>query len=50
MNGWRIFWTGALLIAGGSFAIITAIVTFLGYRDLREMFRRLTLQGGKERE
>jgi hypothetical protein len=50
MSGWQMFWTGSLIIAGSSFAIITAIVTFRGYQDLMQMFRRLTLQSGKERE
>jgi hypothetical protein len=50
MNYWMMFWTGALVIAGCSFAVITAIVSVFGYRDLMQMFRRLTAQGGKEKE
>ena len=50
MNYWQMFWTGALVVAGGAFAVITAIVTVRGYRDLMQMFRRLSLQGGREGE
>lgn len=50
MNYWQTFWTGALVVAGSSFAVITAIVTVRGYRDLMHMFRRLSAQRGKERE
>ena len=38
---WLSFWTVALLVAGVSFACITAIVTVRGFGDLREMFNRL---------
>lgn len=44
MNYWQIFWTVWLVIAGVSFAAITAIVTVKGYEDLRTMFSRLTEQ------
>ncbi len=44
MNSWQIFWTVWLIIAGVSFAVITAIVTVKGYADLRTMFTRLTQQ------
>jgi hypothetical protein len=47
---WQAFWTGALVIAACSFAVITAIVTVRGYRDLIQMFRRLTAQAGKDRK
>lgn len=50
MNFWKIFWTGALVIAGCSFAVITAIVSVRGYRDLMQMFRRLTALRGKEND
>jgi hypothetical protein len=40
-NGWAIFWTIWLVIAGASFAFITAVVTVLGVRDLRALFRLL---------
>jgi len=38
---WLSFWTVALLVAGVSFACITAVVTVRGVSDLREMFQRL---------
>lgn len=44
MNYWLVFWTVWLVIAGVSFAAITAIVTVKGYADLRTMFSRLTQQ------
>lgn len=50
MNYWMMFWTGALVIAACSFAVITAIVSARGYRDLMQMFRRLTAQAGKEKK
>jgi hypothetical protein len=50
VNFWEIFWTAALVIAGCSFAVITAIVSVRGYRDLMQMFRQLTAVRGKENE
>ncbi len=44
MRGWEIFWTVWLVISGASFALITAIVTVLGLRDLKAMFRSLEHQ------
>jgi hypothetical protein len=41
MKGWEIFWTVWLAISGASFALITAIVSLLGFRDLKAMFRSL---------
>ena len=41
MRAWEIFWTVWLAISGASFALITAIVTVLGLRDLKAMFRSL---------
>ena len=41
LSGWVLFWTLWLVVAGASFAFITAIVTILGFRDLRSMFRVL---------
>lgn len=52
MNGWLLFWTADLLVAATAFAIITIIVTVRGYRDLIQLFRRLTQpdqQGREER-
>jgi hypothetical protein len=44
MNNWLVFWTVSLVTAGVSFAVITAIVTVKGYKDLRSMFSRLAEQ------
>lgn len=44
MRAWEIFWTVWLVISGASFALITAIVTVLGFRDLKVMFRSLERQ------
>ncbi|HKT23558.1 MAG TPA: hypothetical protein VJR04_03080 [Terriglobales bacterium] len=44
MTGWEIFWTVWLVISGASFALITAVVTALGLRDLKAMFRSLERQ------
>jgi hypothetical protein len=50
MNYWRVFWTFWLITAGTSFAVITGIVTFKGFQDLRNMFRGLARQGTKDHE
>jgi len=44
MKGWEVFWTVWLVISGASFALITAVVTVLGFRDLKAMFRSLCRQ------
>jgi hypothetical protein len=44
MNLWLIFWTLMLVIAGGSFAAITVVVTVRGVRDLRQWFTSLSRQ------
>ncbi len=44
MNRWLIFWTLMLVIAGGSFAAITLVVTMRGSRDLRQWFASLRRQ------
>jgi hypothetical protein len=44
MNLWLIFWTLMLVIAGGSFAAITLVVTVRGVRDLRQWFTNLSRQ------
>jgi hypothetical protein len=44
MNFWLIFWTLMLVVAGGSFAVITLIVTTRGFRDLRQWFATLSRQ------
>ena len=45
MNLWLIFWTLMLVVAGGSFALITVVVTVRGVRDLRQWFASLSRQG-----
>jgi len=44
MNLWLIFWTLMLVVAGGSFAAITVVVTMRGSRDLRQWFATLSRQ------
>jgi hypothetical protein len=44
VNLWLIFWTLMLVIAGGSFAAITLVVTVRGSRDLRQWFASLRRQ------
>ena len=44
MESWRLFWTLFLVVSGVSFAFITVVVTVKGFRDLLEMFSRLTEQ------
>ena len=44
MNFWLAFWTLMLVVAGGSFAAITIIVTVRGVRDLRQWFTSLSRQ------
>ena len=44
MNVWLIFWTLMLVVAGGSFAAITLVVTVRGGRDLRQWFASLRRQ------
>lgn len=43
-GGWISFWTVWLVIAGASFAFITAVVTVLGFGDLKALFRLLRQQ------
>ena len=50
MISWLNFWTVSLVIAGASFAVITAIVTVKGFADLREMFKGLKKQQVDSRE
>lgn len=42
MKYWQIFWAVSLVVAGVSFAFITLVVSVRGYKDLREMFARLS--------
>lgn len=44
MISWLNFWAVSLIVAGASFALITAIVAVKGLGDLREMFRGLLKQ------
>ncbi len=48
MKYWQWFWTVSLVIAGTSFAAITAVVTLRGFADLREMLKRLLQQKDRE--
>jgi len=44
MHYWKLFWMVFLLIAGTSFAFITAVVTVKGFGDLLRMFTNLSRQ------
>ena len=44
MNLWLLFWTVMLVVAGGSFAVITIVVSVKGFRDLRQWFASLSRQ------
>ena len=44
MNLWLVFWMVMLVVAGGSFAVITIIVSVKGFRDLRQWFASLNRQ------
>jgi hypothetical protein len=48
MNLWLIFWTLMLVVAGGSFAAITLVVTVRGVRDLRQWFASLSRQNADQ--
>jgi hypothetical protein len=48
VNPWLIFWTLMLVVAGGSFAVITLVVTMRGFRDLRQWFATLSRQNADE--
>lgn len=54
MISWLNFWIVSLMVAGASFAVITAIVTVKGFEDLRVMFKGLKKQqvdsGGMSKE
>lgn len=41
MSAWQAFWSVSLLVAGGSFTLITVVVAIKGFEDLRDLFRRL---------
>ena len=43
-SAWAVFWMVWLLVAGLSFAFITAVVTVLGFSDLKALFRLLRQQ------
>lgn len=47
MSAWAWFWTAWLVVAGVSFAVITAIVSVRGFADLRQMFRMLSREHGQ---
>lgn len=44
MRAWQTFWSVSLVVAGGSFTLITAVVAVKGLQDLRDLFRRLRRQ------
>jgi hypothetical protein len=44
MNLWLAFWTLMLVVAGGSFVVITVVVSVRGVRDLRQWFASLSRQ------
>ena len=44
MRYWEMFWMISTLVSGVSFAFITLVVTVKGFKDLRDMFRRLGQQ------
>jgi len=48
VRAWQLFWAASLLIAGGSFACITLVVSVKGFQDLRAVLRRWQEQ--KERD
>lgn len=50
MKYWQVFWMASLLVAGASFAGITAVVTVRGFRDLSDMFSRLRRQQDEDSE
>ncbi len=48
MNLWLIFWILILVVAGGSFAAITLVVTTRGFRDLRQWFATLSREKAED--
>jgi hypothetical protein len=44
MRAWQTFWSVSLLVAGGSFTLITVVVAIKGFQDLRDLFCRLRHQ------
>ena len=49
MEFWTTFWTVALLVAGGGFAVITIIVILKGGGDLRAMLTGLKARHSDDR-
>jgi len=49
MSFWKIFWTGALLVAGSGFALVTLVVILKGGGDLRAMLRGLAQRHDDDR-
>ena len=41
MNGWELFWTVWLFFSGAAFALISIMVTFKGFGDVRRMLSGL---------
>jgi hypothetical protein len=50
MESWLLFWTIFLVVSGASFAFITIVVTIKGFRNLLEMFSRLSEQQKETRK
>ena len=50
MSGWMTFWTWALLIGLGAFALVVVTVTVGGLRDIRDMLRSLRAGHRSDRE
>jgi len=48
MRAWQTFWSVSLVVAGGSFTLITVVVAIKGFQDLRDLFRRLRRQQDEE--
>ena len=44
MAFWQMFWAIALVVSGVSFAFITVVVAFKGFKDLRVWFSSLNQQ------
>jgi hypothetical protein len=50
MESWKLFWTIFLVVSGASFAFITVVVSVKGFRDLLDMFSRLSEQQEESRK
>jgi hypothetical protein len=48
MNPWYIFWMLNLAVAGSAFVVIAIIVLVRGTHDLRQMFKNLREEAGRQ--